>query len=236
MKIAVFADVHGNIPALKAIFEQIKKDNVDEIICLGDLVAIGPKPKECLDFVINNNITLVPGNHELYYSKGTYIDENMADEEKAHQDWVASLLGEEYKEYINSLPVEIERNINGKTFAFKHFLTKSEDSLFPFEEAIVVKTGDPVRFVKLQKADYTFIGHEHRPFTAREDNKMIVDVGSSGCTKNDITYYTLIEVEKDVKITKKEVLFDRKKLIADIQNVDYPDRDFLAKVFFGVEI
>ena len=56
MKIAVFSDVHGNYEALKSIIEDIKINNYDEIICLGDVVGLGPNPKECLDLIRNNNI------------------------------------------------------------------------------------------------------------------------------------------------------------------------------------
>ena len=41
-KIAVFTDIHGNYEALKSIVGDIKKDNFDEVICLGDLTGIGP--------------------------------------------------------------------------------------------------------------------------------------------------------------------------------------------------
>ncbi len=235
MKIAIFSDIHGNLPALKAILNDIKENQVDEIICLGDLIAIGPKPKECLKLIFDEGITLVPGNHELYYAIGTHIDENMEEEEKAHQQWIESVLGDEYKEHLQKLPIEIIKNINGKSFCFKHFLTK-ENSLFPFEEASVVKTGDPARFINSKCADYTFIGHEHRPFTAKKDGKMLIDVGSSGCVKDSNTHYTLLEIEQDVKITKKEVAFSRNALIADMASTNYPDREFLSKIFFGVDV
>ena len=54
-----FSDIHGNKEALTAIIEDIKKENIDEVICLGDTIGIGPNPKECLDLIINNNIKMV---------------------------------------------------------------------------------------------------------------------------------------------------------------------------------
>lgn len=49
MKIAVFTDIHGNYEALKVIIEDIQKEKINNIICLGDTIGIGPNPKECLD-------------------------------------------------------------------------------------------------------------------------------------------------------------------------------------------
>ena len=88
MRIAVLSDVHGNTPALKAIIESIKQNNIDRIIYLGDVVGIGPEPDKCLDLIIENNFEMVLGNHELYYVRGTEIDPEMSDYEREHHNWI----------------------------------------------------------------------------------------------------------------------------------------------------
>lgn len=45
-KIAVITDIHGNLEALESIITNIKKEKVDDIICLGDTISIGPNSKE----------------------------------------------------------------------------------------------------------------------------------------------------------------------------------------------
>ena len=65
MRLAIFSDVHGNYQATKAIIEDIKKSSFDEVICLGDIIGIGPKPKETLELLLNSNITILAGNHDL---------------------------------------------------------------------------------------------------------------------------------------------------------------------------
>ena len=65
-KIAIFSDIHGNLQALKSIIEDIDKENFDEVICLGDIVGVGPNPKECLDLIMDSKIKMVKGNHEIY--------------------------------------------------------------------------------------------------------------------------------------------------------------------------
>ena len=44
-RIALISDIHGNLEALESILEDIKTKNIDEIICLGDTIAIGPNSK-----------------------------------------------------------------------------------------------------------------------------------------------------------------------------------------------
>ena len=48
MKIAIISDIHGNLEALKATLTDIEKRKVDKIICLGDIIAKGVHPKECI--------------------------------------------------------------------------------------------------------------------------------------------------------------------------------------------
>lgn len=89
MKIAVFSDLHGNYQAAKAILDDINKNNFDEIICLGDIIGIGPKPKKTLELVLNSNIDIVLANHDLYYTKGLVIDDEITSEnEVKHHRWV----------------------------------------------------------------------------------------------------------------------------------------------------
>jgi len=49
MKIAVISDIHGNLEALKATLQDIKKKKIDKIYCLGDIIAKGIHPRECIE-------------------------------------------------------------------------------------------------------------------------------------------------------------------------------------------
>ena len=53
-KIAIISDIHGNLEALKATLTDIEKRKVDKIICLGDIIAKGVHPKECVELVKEN--------------------------------------------------------------------------------------------------------------------------------------------------------------------------------------
>ncbi|MCK4316733.1 MAG: metallophosphoesterase [Anaerolineae bacterium] len=48
MRLAVLADVHGNLPALEAVLADVQQYNVDGIIVAGDLIGGGPQPVEVL--------------------------------------------------------------------------------------------------------------------------------------------------------------------------------------------
>jgi len=60
---AIISDIHSNLEALKAVLEDIEKQSVTEIYCLGDVIGYGPNPHECIDLVMNCRVVLL-GNHD----------------------------------------------------------------------------------------------------------------------------------------------------------------------------
>lgn len=62
--------------------KDIKTQDVDEMICLGDSIDIGPNSKECIDLLIDNNIKSVLGDHEICLLKGTDFGLSIVGEEK----------------------------------------------------------------------------------------------------------------------------------------------------------
>lgn len=64
MRQALISDIHGNVEALTAVMAHIGSQNVDRIICLGDIVGYGPNPCQCLDLVIKRCTLTILGNHD----------------------------------------------------------------------------------------------------------------------------------------------------------------------------
>ncbi len=63
--IAIISDIHGNLEALQAVLAEIDKRNVDEIVCLGDVIGYGPNPIECIDLVMARAKVTLMGNHDF---------------------------------------------------------------------------------------------------------------------------------------------------------------------------
>jgi predicted phosphodiesterase len=61
---AIISDLHGNREALAAVAADIRKQNADEIVCLGDLVGYGPQPEYCVQWVRRNCHWSLSGNHD----------------------------------------------------------------------------------------------------------------------------------------------------------------------------
>lgn len=71
MREAVISDIHGNIEALRAVLEDIDRQGVDRIACLGDVIGYGANPNECMRLVMERCAFTLLGNHEHAILHGT---------------------------------------------------------------------------------------------------------------------------------------------------------------------
>ena len=69
MRLAFISDIHGNFDALKAAMLDIKKNKIEKIFCLGDIVNYYYEPHKCIDLLIKNNVKCIKGNHETIFFK-----------------------------------------------------------------------------------------------------------------------------------------------------------------------
>lgn len=63
-RIALISDIHGNLHALQSVLMRLGRLQVDEVICLGDVVGYGPDPGPCMDLVVRTCSTIIRGNHD----------------------------------------------------------------------------------------------------------------------------------------------------------------------------
>lgn len=231
-RVAIFSDVHGNLEALQAVLSSIEKSEFDEIVCLGDVIGIGPNSKECLDLIMKQKIKLVLGNHERYYLNGTHNELKMTDLEKQHHAWIQEQLGEEYKKYLSKLDIESSMMLDDKKIGFMHYpFDKISDDFYAPKE---LTEENVKRLFRNYTYQFTFFGHSHKEQFYKDNNDYIfVNIGSVGCTKDDITHYTILEYDgKNYNIYKKKCIYDRTSLEEKINHMNCPSRDFIRKTFF----
>ncbi len=65
-RIAIFADIHGNLPALEAAIADMQQFKPDHVIVAGDLINGVPFDAEVMERVVNLGWTAIRGNHEFY--------------------------------------------------------------------------------------------------------------------------------------------------------------------------
>ena len=64
MRLAVVSDIHGNLPALQAVLQDIESQEVDRIVNLGDILSGPLQPAETADLLMARGLLTIAGNHE----------------------------------------------------------------------------------------------------------------------------------------------------------------------------
>src|SRR3954471_9447883 len=126
VRVALFSDVHANLPALEAILDDIQATGVDARYTLGDLVGYAPWPNEVLERLADEQIPGVMGNLDdgTGFDRDTcgcaYTDpaeEALGDAEFA---WTSAHTTEANKAYLRSLAAEIRFETDGSRYLLVH--------------------------------------------------------------------------------------------------------------------
>ena len=64
--LAVIADIHGNLPALQAVIDDMAQFNIDQVVVAGDSINWGPFSREALEIITARNWAVIRGNNEFY--------------------------------------------------------------------------------------------------------------------------------------------------------------------------
>ena len=231
MKLAVFTDIHGNYQALISILNSINKKKYDDVIFLGVAIGLGVDNELCLKTIKENNIKFLLGNHEYYYIKGVRNIKTIDKNKIAHEEWVDKNI----KTKLKKLKLKYELNINNKKLTFLHyFLTDNED--YPYEHLSIIRNNTYKEIFDKVDSDYIFYGHLHEDKYDEINNKKYYGLNSSGCVKDNNTFYYEIDINKDIKIKKINIKFNRKKLINNLLNTNFPDKKEILDKYYGIKL
>lgn len=68
--LAILSDVHGNLPALRAVMDEVDRLGCDRIISLGDVTGYYSEPEKCIELLLARDATQLLGNHDFYLISG----------------------------------------------------------------------------------------------------------------------------------------------------------------------
>ncbi|AGB05074.1 phosphoesterase, MJ0936 family [Aciduliprofundum sp. MAR08-339] len=167
--LALISDIHGNLPALKVVLEEIGE--ADLILCAGDVVGYNPWPNEVIWEIRKRDIQCIRGNHDravIYddYSRfNTYAAMAGA--------WTRSVLTRVNLEYLYSLKDSMLVEYEGRRIAVHHGAPFDEDYYVYPEDA-----GESL--LRYENPDMLVLGHTHVPFVKKFENGVIINPGSVG--------------------------------------------------------
>lgn len=182
MKIAVVSDIHGNLEALKQTLKDIKKRNIDKIIVLGDTIAKGVHPNECIELIKENCDIVLRGNCDERFAKEQDLA-RFSIEEQERIKWNQSIITKENSKYLLNLPFSYECYMSGSLIRFFHATPDKIDKVVINQDSIQTKFEMfcPSKYTMSQEmADVCIYGHIHQPYMDKIYNRTLINVGSVG--------------------------------------------------------
>src|SRR5919197_887324 len=104
-RLALISDIHGNKVALDAVLAHLARRGVDEIVCLGDIAAGGPEPREVLARLRELGCHIVRGNADGWLLDGLPGGRSEATRRLAETvAWARAQLGDHDLAYLAAQP------------------------------------------------------------------------------------------------------------------------------------
>jgi len=154
MRIALMADVHGNLEALQACLAHAAAQRAERLVFLGDLVGYGADPEAVVEIVagrVGKGARAILGNHDEAIARG---GARMNAEAATAIAWTRNMLGAEARRFLAGLPLAIEED--GRLYVHAE---ASAPHRWHY-----VRDGETARHsIAATAAQATFCGHVHVP-------------------------------------------------------------------------
>lgn len=228
MKRAIISDIHGNLEALQAVLEDIDREQVDGIVCLGDIVGYGPDPCTCARLVQERCGMVILGNHDqgaLFDPEGFNVRADRAirwtRSQLEQHDRLPRHASNQLSDFLGELP---RSHVEGD-FQFVHGSARRPLDEYVFPEDVY----NPLKMEHIFAlvGRYCFQGHTHIPgiFTTSPefispsvsrseteavlslpDGKAMVNVGSVGQPRDGDprACYVILEADRRVRFRRIE--------------------------------
>lgn len=185
-RVAVFSDIHANLPALQAVLDDIAAAGISEVYCGGDLVGYGPHPNEVCALIEDRGIPTIYGNYDHAIARDhddcgcAYITEHDRDLGQRSVQWTLAHTDARSKAFMRGLPFDLRFSVGGSDVHLVHGSPrKVNEYLFEDKPLSLYE-----RLAAAETADVLVFGHTHKPWHEVRGGVLFVNSGSVGKPKD----------------------------------------------------
>jgi putative phosphoesterase len=219
MRIAALYDIHGNLPALEAVLDDVRRANVDQIIVGGDVVP-GPMPRETIELLLNVEIPtqFIRGNGDrvvLAQMRGT-VSPEVPEQFREGIRWNAQQLNTEHERLISTWSQTVSIDAGElESVLFCHATPRNDTDIFTRqtpEEPLL-------RLFEGLNASIVVCGHTHMQFDRMIGSIRVVNAGSLGMPFGRPAAYWLL-LASVVELRRTD--YDLTAAAERVRATDYP--------------
>lgn len=234
MKTAIISDIHGNYDALQSVLEDIKNQQLERVVCLGDCIGYGPEPDAVIREVRNREIPTIIGNHELAVLERRHLNwfNPMA---RSSVEKSIAMLSDTSIAYIRQLPKHhVENDIR-----YVHGYPPDSARTYLFQKL----PSQLIQTFEEMSEKRCFVGHTHElelvefdgqqverrplkegPIALDPEKRYIVNVGSVGQPRdgNNKAKYVIHDPD-DHQLTVRFVTYDIATVVEKIKAAGLPE-------------
>lgn len=180
-RVAVISCIHGNLPALEAVWSDIEGRGITQVLCLGDLVGYGPWPAEVVRFIEAKGVPTIQGcwDEGIGLEKGDcgchFVTESEGQAGEWSYRWTAERIGERERAFLKRLPPAIAARAGGARLVAVHGSPRSA------HEYLTAETHELVLYERAGSAgaDVLLFGHTHVPYVKRISGELTLSVDTT---------------------------------------------------------
>jgi predicted phosphodiesterase/carbonic anhydrase/acetyltransferase-like protein (isoleucine patch superfamily) len=212
-RLAIIADVHGNLPALEAVIAAVGR--VDGWICAGDIAGHLPFVDETAARLRSLGARCVKGNHDAAIVEGYGIPESTAATRalQLQRTYVTS----DTLNWLAGLPEQLDLHYDGCLVSVLH---GGPDS--PLYQKVTGVTDDIRAFAA---GRVLILGHTHRMLSEIGDNYMVLNPGSVGLPADGVACARAMVLEfPDRRVHNVAVPYDAASVVSRMRELGYDER------------
>ena len=202
MRVAVLADIHGNLPALDAVLADAEAAGANAIVLNGDM-ATGPMPAQTLERLagLGDRAVWVRGNceRELADAWDGTLDPGLPEQARVPAEYCASHLEPAHRDLLDGLPLSVTLEVDGLgPVRFCHATAVSDTDIVLVDSPIASYRGG---FAGVTEPTVV-LGHTHMPFDRLADRRRFVNPGSVGMPYGTVgAHWALLGPEVTLRCT-----------------------------------
>ncbi|HKV98844.1 MAG TPA: metallophosphoesterase family protein [Vicinamibacterales bacterium] len=250
MRYALISDIHANLPALDAVLADVaRRDDVDAVFHLGDLVGYGPWPNEVVHRLRDARIPGIAGNYDSTVASDykhcgcRYEDPRQETLSHLSYAWTRAHVSAETKAFLGRLPFRLDLralggHVAGPTLTLVHGTSLNNVTYWTEDrpDSFCTKMAD---VAGAHAGDIIAFGHTHKPWHRTVGGVHLVNTGSVGRPKDGDwrAGFAVVSVDApgEIAVDYVRVEYDVDQAMDAIRRSDLPD-EFAEYLRYGGQV